>query len=214
MRAGRHCLQYDDGDIEQLELGQEAVDWRPAAARSTPQPQGASPSEAAGPSTPGPPSLGADGKPTKDVPETVAVVCNDKRGMFDVKGMCIIMDGGRTVSATEFERLAGKAASKKWKSSIRVDKVGPLKPRRPGLREGSRESAFIQRTREGGIDRPTDRQTQIETKKETHRETYGRLLICVRYQGSGRIPCSACLSCEGILVVPACLWSETAAVYI
>ena len=27
------------------------------------------------------------------------------------------------VSPTEFERLAGKAASKKWKASIRVDKV-------------------------------------------------------------------------------------------
>lgn len=37
--------------------------------------------------------------------------------------MCVILEGGRDVSPTEFERLAGKAASKKWKASIRIDKV-------------------------------------------------------------------------------------------
>ena len=34
-----------------------------------------------------------------------------------------MMSNGQTVSPTEFERVAGKAASKKWKASIRVDKV-------------------------------------------------------------------------------------------
>lgn len=34
------------------------------------------------------------------------------------------MDGGQLVSPTEFERISGKAASKKWKASIRIDKVG------------------------------------------------------------------------------------------
>lgn len=33
------------------------------------------------------------------------------------------MSNGQTVSPTEFERFAGKAASKKWKASIRVDKA-------------------------------------------------------------------------------------------
>lgn len=47
------------------------------------------------------------------------------RGTFDVQRMLVILDGGREVSPTEFERLAGKAASKKWKASIRVDKVCP-----------------------------------------------------------------------------------------
>lgn len=45
------------------------------------------------------------------------------RGNFDVARTCVIVDGGREVSPTEFERLAGKAASKKWKASIRIDKV-------------------------------------------------------------------------------------------
>jgi hypothetical protein len=33
------------------------------------------------------------------------------------------MTNGQIVSPTEFERLAGKAASKKWKASIRLDKA-------------------------------------------------------------------------------------------
>jgi hypothetical protein len=45
------------------------------------------------------------------------------RGSFDVVRTCVILEGGRDVSPTEFERLAGKAASKKWKASIRIDKV-------------------------------------------------------------------------------------------
>lgn len=115
--AGQHRLNYDDGDVELLDLAAEKVDWRPAPPRSTPQPpaDGLSSSAAEG---------GTPNADDKDVPATVGVVCNDKVGSFDVKGMCIVMAGGRTVSATEFERLAGKAASKKWKSSIRVDKVG------------------------------------------------------------------------------------------
>ena len=52
----------------------------------------------------------------------VGVCCNGLRGMFEVQRMLVVMNG-KEVSPTEFERLAGKAASKKWKSSIRVDKV-------------------------------------------------------------------------------------------
>ncbi len=42
--------------------------------------------------------------------------------------MAVRLEGGREVSPTEFERLAGKAASKKWKASIRVDKVPAPSP--------------------------------------------------------------------------------------
>lgn len=62
--------------------------------------------------------------PTGDVPDFLPVVCGDQLGTFDVHRMCIrLKEGGREVSPTEFERLAGKAASKKWKASIRIDKV-------------------------------------------------------------------------------------------
>ena len=39
----------------------------------------------------------------------------------------IQMHNGQVVSPTEFERMSGKAASKKWKASIRIDKVCPLR---------------------------------------------------------------------------------------
>ena len=110
-------MQYDDGDNELLDLSQETVDWRPLT-EASPQPPPAPPTENG-------PAAATASAPAKDAPSSVPVICNDKRGVFDVRGLCILMDGGKTVSATEFERLAGKAASKKWKSSIRVDKVVP-----------------------------------------------------------------------------------------
>lgn len=126
--AGQHRMQYEDGDSELLDLDQEVVDWRPVSEQppASANRQPASSPTPAGEGAAGP-SQGGDGPTTaaRDVPASVPVLCNDKRGMFDVRGMCITMDGGRTVSATEFERLAGKAASKKWKSSIRVDKARP-----------------------------------------------------------------------------------------
>ena len=54
---------------------------------------------------------------------TVEVICNDLTGVFHVASMQISLPNGTTMSPTEFERQAGKAASKKWKASIRVHKV-------------------------------------------------------------------------------------------
>ena len=62
-------------------------------------------------------------KPAADIPSHVPCCCGSMRGRFDVARTCVILEGGREVSPTEFERLAGKAASKKWKASIRIDKV-------------------------------------------------------------------------------------------
>lgn len=53
----------------------------------------------------------------------VQIVCNAARGTFLTQRGAVLMSNGQTVSPTEFERIAGKAASKKWKASIRVDKV-------------------------------------------------------------------------------------------
>ena len=55
--------------------------------------------------------------------QQVAVMCNAARGVYDTARQTVEMEGGQRVSPTEFERLAGKSSSKKWKSSIRVDKV-------------------------------------------------------------------------------------------
>ncbi|GFR43633.1 hypothetical protein Agub_g4733, partial [Astrephomene gubernaculifera] len=53
-------------------------------------------------------------------PSEIPVVCNGLAGVFLV-GPCLVRSGeGRTLSPTEFERIAGKAASKKWKVTLRV----------------------------------------------------------------------------------------------
>ena len=61
--------------------------------------------------------------PAKDIPSHLRVCCGTMRGNFDVQRALVILDGGREISPTEFERMAGKAASKKWKASVRIDKV-------------------------------------------------------------------------------------------
>ena len=61
--------------------------------------------------------------PAKDIPSHLRVCCGGLRGNFDVQRALVTLDGGREISPTEFERMAGKAASKKWKASVRIDKV-------------------------------------------------------------------------------------------
>ena len=62
--------------------------------------------------------------PAADVPAHLRVCCGAMRGSFDVQRALVVRDGGREISPTEFERMAGKAASKKWKASVRIDKAG------------------------------------------------------------------------------------------
>ena len=73
--------------------------------------------------------------PAKDIPSHLRVCCGTMRGNFDVQRALVILDGGREISPTEFERMAGKAASKKWKASVRIDKVrsNPATHQRPSL---------------------------------------------------------------------------------
>ncbi len=51
-----------------------------------------------------------------DLPARVPCLCNGLRGEFDIAKACVILEG-RECTPTEFERLAGKASSKKWKVS-------------------------------------------------------------------------------------------------
>ena len=59
-----------------------------------------------------------------DLPSLVPVVCNNNRAALDVRRMAIVLPSGRDVTPTEFERMCGKGASKKWKASLRIDKGG------------------------------------------------------------------------------------------
>eukprot|EP00891_Asterochloris_glomerata_P002152 jgi/Astpho2/2152/fgenesh1_pg.00040_%23_10_t len=67
-----------------------------------------------------------------DLPSLVPVVCNNNRAALDVRRMAIVLPSGRDVTPTEFERMCGKGASKKWKASLRIDKGGGM----PGMTAG------------------------------------------------------------------------------
>ena len=135
---GEHLIHYDDNEVEWLNLAKERVQWKdlpgqPMLPDAPPTAAEPASTAAAPPSTdlqmaeeepstavePAAPAV-----PRGPVPETVPIVCNNSRATFDVKRTCILLGEGRECTPTEFERLAGKGASKKWKASIRVDKGG------------------------------------------------------------------------------------------
>ncbi len=140
---GEHLVHYEDNEVEWLNLGKEIVLWKdlpgrpitpigqdiPADAVATavavaPPPvveTGMLALEAAAPTAAEPAAPVVARGP---VPDTVPIVCNSSRAVFDVKRTCILLGEGRECTPTEFERLAGKGASKKWKASLRVDKGG------------------------------------------------------------------------------------------
>jgi len=140
---GEHLVHYEDNEVEWLNLGKEIVLWKdlpgrpitpigrdiPADAVATavvvaPPPfaeTGMLALEAAAPTAAEPDAPAVARGP---VPDTVPIVCNSSRAVFDVKRTCILLGEGRECTPTEFERLAGKGASKKWKASLRVDKGG------------------------------------------------------------------------------------------
>lgn len=135
---GEHLVHYDDNEVEWLNLAKERVKWMdipgqptlpdapptaadaPATAAAPLDADPAAPVEAAATAV----EPTAPAVPRGPVPDTVPIVCNNSRAVFDVKRTCVLLGEGRECTPTEFERLAGKGASKKWKASLRVDKGG------------------------------------------------------------------------------------------
>lgn len=138
---GEHLVHYEDNEVEWLNLDKEKVLWKDLPGRPI-TPFGEDiPAEAIATAVEQPPAAEdgmlalAAAAPTAaepaapavargPVPDTVPIVCNSSRAVFDVKRTCILLGEGRECTPTEFERLAGKGASKKWKASLRVDKGG------------------------------------------------------------------------------------------
>ena len=140
----KHLIYYDDGEMEYLDLSQDRVFWKDLPGRVI-SPLGSSRPEDALAKAEALAATAADGMlalaaavdaaaaaaepaapavPRGPVPDTVPIVCNSSRAVFDVKRTIILLGEGRECTPTEFERLAGKGASKKWKASLRVDKGG------------------------------------------------------------------------------------------
>ena len=135
---GEHLVHYEDNEVEWLDLAKERVLWKDlpgspitpfssatdadaSAAAEVPTASGMLALVAAAPNAEEPV---APAVPQGPVPDTVPIVCNSSRAIFNVKRTCILLGEGRECTPTEFERLAGKGASKKWKASLRVDKGG------------------------------------------------------------------------------------------
>ncbi len=98
---------------------------QPAQGQQQEQPQQQNQAEAGSAAASAQPEAGQQaqrGKP-REPKASVEVICNDLTGIFSVASMQITLPNGTSMSPTEFERQAGKAASKKWKASIRVHKV-------------------------------------------------------------------------------------------
>ena len=138
----KHLIYYDDGEMEYLDLSRDRVFWKDLPGRVI-SPLGSSmPEDALATAEPLLTATAADGMlalaaavdaaaepaapavPKGPIPDTVPIVCNSSRAVFDVKRTMILLGEGRDCTPTEFERLAGKGASKKWKASLRVDKGG------------------------------------------------------------------------------------------
>lgn len=141
----KHLIYYDDGEMEYLDLSRDRVFWKDLPGRVI-SPLGSSrPEDALATAEPLLTATAADGMlalaaavdaaataaepaapavPKGPVPDTMPIVCNSSRAVFDVKRTMILLGEGRECTPTEFERLAGKGASKKWKASLRVDKGG------------------------------------------------------------------------------------------
>ena len=146
---GEHLVHYEDNEVEWLNLTKERVLWKDLPGRPI-TPFGAATAADAMPAATVRPTEAAEvgllalaaaaptaadavapaaeaaapAVPRGPVPDTVPIVCNSSRAVFDVKRTCILLGEGRECTPTEFERLAGKGASKKWKASLRVDKGG------------------------------------------------------------------------------------------
>lgn len=134
---GEHLVHYDDNEVEWLNLAKERVHWKdlpgqpmlpdaPPTAVQPPSTAAAAPVVEIQPAEQAVTAVEPDAPavPRGPVPDTVPIVCNNSRAVFDVKRTCVLLGEGRECTPTEFERLAGKGASKKWKASIRVDKGG------------------------------------------------------------------------------------------
>lgn len=113
-----HMVLYDNGTVDWVDVATARIDW-----------SGTKPLGVGGRRGGGGAGGGTENKPSfnrvlpDNVPETIPVVCNGIRGVFNLRRLIITLrQTGVEVSPTEFERRAGRAAAKKWKTSIRLDK--------------------------------------------------------------------------------------------
>eukprot|EP00892_Ulva_mutabilis_P002229 jgi/Ulvmu1/12006/UM083_0019.1 len=121
-QLNRYKVHFDDGDLQWVDFSICPVRWLKAnaqaeAAREREQ-AAAGAAEAAAEALARAQAEAAER--ARSAPAVVDVICNGRPAQLLVRETAIIMENGSRVSPTEFERLSGKGAAKKWKGSIRV----------------------------------------------------------------------------------------------
>lgn len=116
-QLNRHKVHFDDGDMQWVDFSICPVQWLKADAGSEAAQErertAAGAAEAAAEALAKAQAEAAERART--APDVVDVVCNGRPAQLLVRETAVIMENGNRVSPTEFERLSGKGAAKKWK---------------------------------------------------------------------------------------------------
>jgi hypothetical protein len=113
----RHRVVFDDGEHQWVDFGLYPVRWVKPDAREEAATARAEAATAAR-ETAAKALAAAQAEAAEraqHAPEQVRVVCNGHHACLLVKDTTIVTDGGERMSPTEFERMSGKGAAKKWK---------------------------------------------------------------------------------------------------
>ncbi|GIL47093.1 hypothetical protein Vafri_4004, partial [Volvox africanus] len=129
--SGTHAVELETGVAEVLTLSQLRVSWLGYgdAAREAHSRRVAAHRAQLGVEDEAAAAAAAAAERRRNAPSEIPIVCNGVLGTFMTASGLVRTQGGKSISPSEFERLAGKAASKKWKVTLRVIKPsGQLGP--------------------------------------------------------------------------------------
>ena len=116
----RHKVHFDDGDMQWVDCSMCPVRWLKADAQEEAAEErrkaAATASKAAAEALATAQAEAAER--ARSAPDAVDIVCNGRRAQLLVRETAVVMENGSRVSPTEFERLSGKGAAKKWKVCV------------------------------------------------------------------------------------------------
>lgn len=122
-QLGKHHIQYDDGDEEWLDVSKEHVVWDSSnwsQVEKDIDPPAADDEAHADESNPDLDIPPLDRPVNTKSQQSILIVCNRMEAEYKVNRMIVVLKDGSEMTPTEFERVAGKGASKKWKVRLNV----------------------------------------------------------------------------------------------
>lgn len=113
----RYKIHFDDGDMQWVDSSMCPLRWLTPDARQEASEERSRVSERAA-RTAAEALTKAQAEAAQraqNAPDVVDIICNGRRAQLLVRETAVIMENGNRVSPTEFERISGKGAAKKWK---------------------------------------------------------------------------------------------------